>query len=1049
MRPLSVTIEGLRSFRSPVEIDFAGRDHIAVIGDTGAGKSSILEAMTYALFGKTSVIGQTVQELMNDSSDKMRVVLTFRVSGRQWEVARTARRDGKGQVKGAGVQLRGVDDDGSVFEQVEQAKKVSARIEELIGLDSDAFLRTVILPQGRFARLLVEDGPTDRSRILRQLWPTTDLEAAGVRASEELQVARETRARLEQAASEYPDDPEAHLAELEARGATAEASARASSEVAKEASDAQDTLNRAKEDAQTARDFARGLEREVPKIGEAREHLARITEALRKISREDERLKLEQTGVRDELARLPTDDGPGRQEVADALAALRTLDGLAEAAVRAAGELRERLAVARDQQEAAREAKDAAGAAEERQARHAELRTALEEAVQSAREKEEAATRRYDECARLAQARASAAAARSPLRERHSELSTKIGAASDARDRADKAAAEAADRLAKARRANSAAAAAHGLCAGDNCPVCQRDLPEGWVAPRDTGLEDARAAAKEARHAAGEAAEGLASTQAKLEAVRQQLQEAEDVAEAAQGEFRAALEELVAEFGPSEAEESVSATVRAALPDPESLIGPLTAERKAASDALAGHDKEHEALAKESTGAALRVAKAETSASGAEELASSARRAAQTALDGLSQRIRGIPLAYRPEIALPDDPADLREVDATAAQGLIAAATERERVLDYRDQRRGELTEKREQIAEARGTLAHRRSDEVETPLGRAAATLTPLRDLLVMATNARSVAAKLQPDTRTRLPGAPAAKHPGAVDEWIGGLEAVADDLRQAVPDLERSASERQESAQATLRRIGHQLGVEGSDSGQEVADAAEEAARAARFHAQNAAGAAREFAAIKDDVLELRALLDESIALELALGDLDKALKAGAFPKWLTLRRSRALLVHASRMLEEISNGKYAFVDPGEAEGDWRVLDKDSGQPRSPASLSGGEQFIASLALALGMVEMMARSGGRLESLFLDEGFGALDRNNLDAAVEALGAVAATGRMVGVISHIGAVAEQLNHVLAVTRTHAGTRAKWLSREERSDLSRADAEGAVAGLLD
>ena len=64
-------------------------------------------------------------------------------------------------------------------------------------------------------------------------------------------------------------------------------------------------------------------------------------------------------------------------------------------------------------------------------------------------------------------------------------------------------------------------------------------------------------------------------------------------------------------------------------------------------------------------------------------------------------------------------------------------------------------------------------------------------------------------------------------------------------------------------------------------------------------------------------------------------------------------------------------------------RVLDQDSGQARSPASLSGGEQFIASLSLALGMVEMMARSGGRLESLFLDEGFGSLDRNNLDAAV------------------------------------------------------------------
>ena len=154
----------------------------------------------------------------------------------------------------------------------------------------------------------------------------------------------------------------------------------------------------------------------------------------------------------------------------------------------------------------------------------------------------------------------------------------------------------------------------------------------------------------------------------------------------------------------------------------------------------------------------------------------------------------------------------------------------------------------------------------------------------------------------------------------------------------------------------------------------------------------------------------------MERVLGDLDAALKPGAFLKWLTLRRSRELLVHASRMLGEMSGGKYAFVDPGEAEDQWRVLDQDSGQPRSPASLSGGEQFIGSLALALGMVEMMARSGGRLESLFLDEGFGSLDRHNLDAALEALATVAARGRMVGVISHVRAVAEQIDDVLAVT---------------------------------
>ena len=103
--------------------------------------------------------------------------------------------------------------------------------------------------------------------------------------------------------------------------------------------------------------------------------------------------------------------------------------------------------------------------------------------------------------------------------------------------------------------------------------------------------------------------------------------------------------------------------------------------------------------------------------------------------------------------------------------------------------------------------------------------------------------------------------------------------------------------------------------------------------------------------------------------------------------------------------------------------------------------------------MVEMMGRSGGRLESLFLDEGFGALDRTNLDAALEALAQVSATGRLVVVISHIRAVAEQLEHVLAVTRTATGTEARWLTLEERLGVSETESlseiSGAFAGLID
>jgi len=125
--------------------------------------------------------------------------------------------------------------------------------------------------------------------------------------------------------------------------------------------------------------------------------------------------------------------------------------------------------------------------------------------------------------------------------------------------------------------------------------------------------------------------------------------------------------------------------------------------------------------------------------------------------------------------------------------------------------------------------------------------------------------------------------------------------------------------------------------------------------------------------------------------------------------------------------------------------AFDGDHGEPRSPSSLSGGEKFVVSLALALGMVEMMGRQGDRIESLFLDEGFGALDRTNLDTALEALGSVAAKGRMVAVITHLRAVAEQINHVLAVKREPTGLTAQCLEGRDRSALVENDL-GATTG---
>ncbi|MFF7879087.1 SbcC/MukB-like Walker B domain-containing protein [Streptomyces californicus] len=113
--------------------------------------------------------------------------------------------------------------------------------------------------------------------------------------------------------------------------------------------------------------------------------------------------------------------------------------------------------------------------------------------------------------------------------------------------------------------------------------------------------------------------------------------------------------------------------------------------------------------------------------------------------------------------------------------------------------------------------------------------------------------------------------------------------------------------------------------------------------------------------------------------------------------------------------------------------------GSSTPPNRLSGGEKFQASLALALALAELHSRSGSNLGSLFLDEGFAALDAAALDAALEVLRARAGSDRLVMVISHLHAVAEAVDEVLWVERTTAGSSARWLTPAERDDLMQAD----------
>jgi len=105
-------------------------------------------------------------------------------------------------------------------------------------------------------------------------------------------------------------------------------------------------------------------------------------------------------------------------------------------------------------------------------------------------------------------------------------------------------------------------------------------------------------------------------------------------------------------------------------------------------------------------------------------------------------------------------------------------------------------------------------------------------------------------------------------------------------------------------------------------------------------------------------------------------------------------------------------------------RVRDEWSGKQRDPATLSGGETFIVSLALALGLADTVSHEAGgtQLDTLFIDEGFGALDATTLDGVMDTLDALRDGGRVVGLVSHVAELRNRVPAQLEVRKARRGS---------------------------
>ncbi len=234
MRPLRLELKGFTSFRDAAELDFTDLDVFAISGPTGSGKSSLLDAMTYALYGRVERVGDRVGQLISQGQPRMAVTLEFEVGRERYRVTRSTPAKG-----GTKILLQGLGADGEwkqAGEGADRVREAEPMIGRVIGLTYDGFTRSVFLPQGKFAEFLVGD-PKKRRDILTELLGLSLFDRLAKRANA---IAKESSIRAETMADvmqrEFADATAVALNEARAAAEIAAKSAKSFAKAANEVS---------------------------------------------------------------------------------------------------------------------------------------------------------------------------------------------------------------------------------------------------------------------------------------------------------------------------------------------------------------------------------------------------------------------------------------------------------------------------------------------------------------------------------------------------------------------------------------------------------------------------------------------------------------------------------------------------------------------------------------------------------------------------------------------------------------------------------------------
>ena len=986
MKVLKLKIEGFGPYRVVQQIDFTefdGEGLFVITGKTGAGKSSILDAICFALYGEVPRYENTQKALRSDfcsEDDPTSVTLEFEVGTHRYKVWRSPDYE-RAKKRGSGTTTKQVEAElykwsAGQWEVLEvKPREVGHRVLAIMQLTAEQFLQVILLAQGRFSEFL-QTGTTERLKVLRSLFNTQRFEklehhVREIAKSREqaLQTAESSLAALVDRAVSLAGTVEPAAVEVDAwfaeQAARLERGSKAAAKARKEASKAADA-------AAKSLTVAESVERKRAQLDKARATLATLDAKSEDHDKDRARLDAAKRAQpvmaplaawNESRATLANATARAEESLTEALAsehvaiawpenlgALSQADGaglkarLVEIA-QARGSLDEALSAEDKLEDLEDHQLVAEQALEAKKTLRDDLTKEIAEAPGALKEVKKSLAQSIAALEKLPALEKNLQAARESL-DAHKSVVTltqtlvALREAEGSASAAHSAAVKEHDDLIQRRLHGEAARMAEDLADGENCPVCGSPDHPSPAQPADDRVSDDQVEA--ARFAMDTTSKTLADASTK---VRDHNTKLEEATSKTVGTHDEASNRFL------EAEELVDVTRERA------------ASRAQWEEAIHNHGEEtelkREALAKASEGVTVASSTLATATGNLKAARDLVKRSRQ-GFESVAERVAAL-----------DEARETLEAVTSAKDAKVAAAktvASAERAMDTA-------------IAESDFASVDEASE------------------------------AALGPSELTTL----AAKVDTFITERTGAKAVVKELSAEALPaqvaDLE-AMSETAAEAKATS-----EAAVETSTSASRLATDFQ-SLHAEYVQAAETTAAAREqrdLATALANTLEGKPPNDRRMRLE----------------SFVLAAKLESIVSAANSRLVTMSSGQYRLAyDDGrqhrnvETGLELRVFDAHTGRSRSTRSLSGGETFLASLALALGLAETVtAEAGGiQLNTLFIDEGFGSLDDDTLEIAMATLDNLRAGGRTVGLISHVEAMKEAIPAKLEVTKGRDGS---------------------------